>query len=109
MYEKLPVLETARKLGVKIISTCDDDPTVKEEVNSKIEKTEKGLNDVTEKVNRRQKELQAALLERQEFREAYDDLKDWLVSTEQILALQGPVSLKYDVIVDQKAKNPKKD
>ena len=98
------MLDKTRKLGEKIIATCDGEATVSDEVNEKIAKSEKDLNDLTKKVNDRQQELHAALLERQEFREAYDDLKDWLVSTDKILALQGPVSVKYDVLVDQKAK-----
>ena len=104
VYERLSVLEKAQKLGSKIIKACEDEPSVKQEVTEKIAKSEKGLTDLTEKVNDRQRELKAALLERQEFREAYDDLKDWLVSTDQILALQGPVSVKNDVLVDQMAK-----
>lgn len=105
VYEQLSVLDKARKLGEKLIATCDGEATVRDEVTEKIAKSETGLTGLTKKVNDRQLELQAALLERQEFREAYDDLKDWLVSTDQILALQGPVSVKYNVLVDQNAKH----
>lgn len=62
------------------------------------------LNELTKKVNDRLVELKQALLERQEFREAFDDVKDWLISTGDVLALQGSVSVKYDVILEQKAK-----
>lgn len=62
------------------------------------------LKELTKKVNDRLVELKQALLERQEFREAFDDVKDWLISTGDVLALQGSVSVKYDVILEQKAK-----
>jgi hypothetical protein len=105
VYEQLSLLEKTQKLGEKIISTCEDEKSVKDEVNEKVGNLDRNLIDLTKKVNDRQKELKQALLERQEFREAFDDMKDWLVSTSEILAMQGPISVKYDVLVDQKAKH----
>lgn len=105
VYEQLSLLEKAQKLGEKIISTCEDEKAVKDEVNGKLGKLDQEFKDLMKKVNDRQKELKQALLERQEFREAFDDMKDWLVSTKEILEMQGAISVKYDVLVDQKAKH----
>ena len=105
VYEQLSLLEKAQNLGEKIIATCEDEKSVKDEVNEKVGQMDKQLKELTKKVNDRQKELKQALLERQEFREAFDDMKDWLVSTSEILNMQGPISVKYDVLVNQKAKH----
>lgn len=105
VYEQLSLLEKAQKLGAKIISTCEDEKSVKDEVDGKVGKVDGELKELTKKVNDRQQELKQALLERQEFREAFDDMKDWLVSTSEVLAMQGAVSVKYDVLVNQKAKH----
>lgn len=62
------------------------------------------MNELITAVNERQSELQAVLLQSQELRDSVDELSSWLSAAENRLNLQGPLSARHKVIVDQQDK-----
>lgn len=81
-----------------------EDPSINKEIDEQIQKVETPLNELISALNARQSELQTALLQSQELRDSADELSNWLSAAENRLNIQGPVSARHKVIVDQQDK-----
>lgn len=104
MQENVTSLENAKALADKIKELSSEDPTLNKELDEQIQKVETPLNELITAVNERQSELQAVLLQSQELRDSVDELSSWLSAAENRLNLQGPLSARHKVIVDQQDK-----
>lgn len=78
-----------------------EDPSINKEIDEQIQKVETPLNELISGLNARQSELQTVLLQSQELRDSADELSNWLSAAENRLNIQGPVSARHKVIVDQ--------
>jgi len=104
VQENVTSLENAKALADKIKELSSEDPTLNKELDEQIQKVETPLNELITAVNERQSELQAVLLQSQELRDSVDELSSWLSAAENRLNLQGPLSARHKVIVDQQDK-----
>lgn len=62
------------------------------------------MNELISTLNARQSELQTALLQSQELKDSVEEFSGWLSAAENRLNLQGPVSARHKVIMDQQDK-----
>ncbi|EDO37706.1 predicted protein [Nematostella vectensis] len=101
---KRPVVEKAEEIGQRLVESCESDPAVYSEVNTKLAKIKTPLDAIEAKVNNRQEKLQLAVLQTQEFQTTLDDFTEKLAKIEDDLEHVGPVSAVYDVVKRQKHK-----
>ena len=104
VQERVASLENAKCLADKIKELSSEDPSINKELDEQMEKVEAPLNELVSTLNARQSELQTALLQSQELRESVDELSSWLSGAENLLNIQGPLSARHKVIVDQQDK-----
>ena len=83
------------------IKELNSDENVHKDVDEKVDKVDKPLRDLLDALNGRQTELQAALLDKQSFKDSLEEFNRWLAGAENLMNLQGPVSARYNVILDQ--------
>ena len=104
VQENVASLENAKSLADKIKELSSEDPSINKDLDEQVEKVETPLNELVSALNARQSELQTALLQSQELRESVDELSSWLTAAENLLNIQGPLSARHKVIVDQQDK-----
>lgn len=97
-------LDNAKSLADKIRELSSEDPSINKDLDDQIQKVEEPLNELLSALNARQTELQTALLQSQELRDSVEQFNSWLSAAENLLNLQGPVSARHKVIVDQQDK-----
>ena len=97
-------LDNAKSLADKIKELSSEDPTINKDLDEHIQKVEPTLNELISTLNARQSELQAALLQSQELKDSVEEFSGWLSAAENRLNLQGPVSARHKVIMDQQDK-----
>ena len=97
-------MESAKGLADKIRELSSEDPSINKDLDDQIQKVEPPLNELISSLNARQSELQTALLQSQELRDSVDELSNWLSAVENRLNLQGPLSARHKVILDQQDK-----
>lgn len=104
MQENVVSLENAKGLAEKVKELSSEDPSINKDLDENIQKVEAPLNELISALNARQSELQTALLQSQELRDSVDELSNWLSAAENLLNLQGPLSARHKVIIDQQDK-----
>ena len=93
-------MDKAKSLSDKIKELSNDE-LVKKDLDERVEKVNEPLRDLMEALNTRQTELQTALLQNQSLKDSLEEFNRWLIGAENLLKLQGPVSARYNVILDQ--------
>ena len=104
MQENVASTENAKSLAEKIKELSSEDLSITKEIDEQIEKLQTPLNELVSSLNARQSKLQTALLESQELKDSLDELDSCLSATENQLNIQGPLSARHKVIVDQQDK-----
>lgn len=104
VQENVASLENAKSLAEKIKEVSSEDPSINKEIDEQIEKLQTPLNELVSALDARQSKLQTALLESQELKDSLDELDSCLSATENQLNIQGPLSARHKVIVDQQDK-----
>ena len=104
VQENVASLENAKSLAEKIKEVSSEDPSINKEIDEQIEKLQTPLNELVSALDARQSKLQTALLESQELKDSLDELDSCLSATEKQLNIQGPLSARHKVIVDQQDK-----
>ena len=97
-------LDNAKGLADKIKELSSEDPSISKDLDDQLQKVEPALNELISALSTRQTELQTALLQSQELKDSLDEFSGWLSAAENRLNLQGPVSARQKVIVDQQDK-----
>lgn len=97
-------LDNAKGLADKIKELSSEDPSINKDLDEHIQKVEPPLNELISTLNARQSELQTALLQSQELKDSVEEFSGWLLAAENRLNLQGPVSARHKVIMDQQDK-----
>ena len=97
-------LDNTKALADKIKELSGEDPTINKDLDEQLQKVEPPMNELISLLDARQTELQTALLQSQELKDSLDEFGGWLAATENLLNLQGPVSARHKVIVDQQDK-----
>lgn len=97
-------LDNAKGLADKIKELSSEDPVINRDLDENVKKVEAPLNELISTLNARQSELQTALLQSQELKDSVEEFSGWLSAAENRLNLQGPVSARHKVIVDQQDK-----
>ena len=104
MQANVASLDNAKSLADKIRELSSEDPSINKDLDDQIQKVEEPLNELLSALNARQTKLQTALLQSQELRDSVEEFNSWLSGAENLLNLQGPVSTRHKVIVDQQDK-----
>lgn len=104
VQENVASVENAKSLAEKIKEVSSEDPSINKEIDEQIEKLQTPLNELVSALDARQSKLQTALLESQELKDSLDELDSCLSATENQLNIQGPLSARHKVIVDQQDK-----
>lgn len=104
MQANVASLDNAKDLADKIKELSSEDPSINKDLDEHIQKVEPALNELITALNARQSELQTALLQSQELRDSVNEFSGWLSAAENRLNLQGPVSARHKVILDQQDK-----
>ena len=104
VHENAASLENAKNLADKIKELSSEDPTLHKDLDDQIEKAQTPMDELISALNARQSDLQTALLQGQELRNSADELSNWLSAAENQLNIQGPLSARHKVIVDQQDK-----
>ena len=104
VQENVASLENAKSLAEKIKEVSSEDPSINKEIDEQIEKLQTPLKELVSALDARQSKLQTALLESQELKDSLDELDSCLSATENQLNIQGPLSARHKVIVDQQDK-----
>lgn len=104
VQENVASLENAKSLAEKIKEVSSEDPSINKEIDEQIEKLQTPLNELVSALDAGQSKLQTALLESQELKDSLDELDSCLSTTENQLNIQGPLSARHKVIVDQQDK-----
>ena len=104
VQDNVASLENANSLAEKIKEVSSEDPSINKEIDEQIEKLQIPLNELVSALDARQSKLQTALLESQELKDSLDELDSCLSATENQLNIQGPLSARHKVIVDQQDK-----
>ena len=99
--KKMATMEKAKSLAEKIKEVTNHDPSMVQDVDEKVAKVERPLEEVLELLNARQAELQSALLQSRDLKDSIDELNRWLTSADNLLNVQGPVSARYKVLLAQ--------
>lgn len=97
-------LDNAKGLADKIKELSSEDPVINRDLDENVKKVEAPLNELISTLNARQSELQTALLQSQELKDSVEEFSGWLSAAENRLNLQGPVSARHKVIMDQQDK-----
>lgn len=97
-------LDNAKGLADKIKELSSEDPVINRDLDENVKKVEPPLNELISTLNARQSELQTALLQSQELKDSVEEFSGWLSAAENRLNLQGPVSARHKVIMDQQDK-----
>lgn len=104
MQANVTSLDNAKGLADKIKELSGEDPSINKDLDDQLQKVEPPMNDLISLLNARQTEFQTALLQSQELKDSLDGFGGWLSAAENLLNLQGPVSARHKVIVDQQDK-----
>ena len=97
-------LDNTKALADKIKELSGEDPTINKDLDEQLQRVEPPMNELISLLDARQTEFQTALLQSQELKDSLDEFGGWLAATENLLNLQGPVSARHKVIVDQQDK-----
>lgn len=97
-------LDNAKGLADKIKELSSEDPVINRDLDENVKTVEPPLNELISTLNARQSELQTALLQSQELKDSVEEFSGWLSAAENRLNLQGPVSARHKVIMDQQDK-----
>ena len=104
LQENVVALDSAKSLANKIKEISNDDASITGDLNEKLEKVEPVLLELVSELDTLQAELQKAFIQSQELNESVEHLDSWLVAAENRLNLQGPVSCRHRLILDQQDK-----
>lgn len=96
VVQKKPLLDDAKTNGDWLVQNNRQDPTLKEDVEDKLEKTEDKHDDFATKVDIRYQRLQKALLKSQEFEKAVNDFTGNLGELEEKVKEEEPLTVDFD-------------
>lgn len=101
MVENEASLENAKGLADKIKELSSEDPSINKDLDDQIQKIEPPLTELVSLLNTRQSKLQKVQLQSQELRDSVDEFGSWLTAAENRFNLQGPISARHKLILDQ--------
>lgn len=100
--EHKPTLDKSKELADYLVDKNKDEPLVVADIKDKLENVDLPYEDVRAKLIELEGKLQAAQMRTQEFRVAFDDVKEKLDKIEELAANQEPVSAVFDTVKKQK-------
>lgn len=104
VQEKQALLDQAKQLADKVKELSNEDPGMTQDITERLESVEKPLEEITDALNKKLNDLQAALLLSQDFKDSMEELNRWLTSALKLYDLLGPVSARYAIIENQENK-----
>lgn len=104
LQEKQAALDQAKQLAEKIKELSNDDPGMTQDVDTRLSNVEQPLEDIANKLNKKMIDLQATLLQSQDFKGSVEELNRWLTSAAKLYDLVGPVSARFMIINSQEDK-----
>ena len=93
-------LKDSKALAEKLLSSSDD-PVAAAELESRLSRAELELNQLSEKIEARENQLQAALAQCGQFETDSDDFLRWLTKTERTVAKLRPISADAGTVQEQ--------
>ena len=105
LEKKQAELDSLENSGQWLIDNSEDDPKVTPDVHTKINDVRTNLDKLLSKIQARQARLDKVLFESQEFNAAFDSFMEKLVTIEEAVAKQRPVSAVYDTVKIQTKDN----
>ncbi|XP_076173651.1 dystonin-like protein short stop isoform X27 [Ptiloglossa arizonensis] len=94
------MVENCNALGQSLIQTAGRDVNTNN-IEKDVDKMNERWNDLKDRLNERDRRLDAGLLQSGKFQEALDGLKKWLTDTEEMISNQKPPSSDYKVVKAQ--------
>lgn len=95
------MLEQAKQLAEKVNELSNDDPGVQEDVADRLSRVDKPIQDIAAKLNKNRTDLHTNLLHSQDLKDSLEELNRWFDSANNLYRLLGPVSNRFNIIVDQ--------